>query len=163
MKVVYPGSFDPITNGHMDIISRAANSFEEVTVCIMINPVKNYLFSMDERIEMLEKVLYDYDNVRVEKYEGLLIDFVENNNIDAILRGIRAISDYETELQFAQMNKFYSNTGVETLFMVADPNMSYLSSSIVKEIASHNRDVSNLVPKLVAEKIKNKYNQINSK
>lgn len=163
MKVVYPGSFDPITNGHMDIISRAANSFEEVTVCIMINPVKNYLFSMDERIEMLEKVLYDYDNVRVEKYEGLLIDFVENNNIDAILRGIRAISDYETELQFAQMNKFYSNTGVETLYMVADPNMSYLSSSIVKEIASHNRDVSNLVPKLVAEKIKNKYNQINSK
>lgn len=157
MKVVYPGSFDPVTNGHVDIITRAAKRFEEVVVCVLINPSKNYLFSMDERIEMLEKVLYDYDNIKVAKYSGLLIDFVEENNIDAILRGIRAVSDYETELQFAQVNKFYSDTNVETIFMVAEPKFSYVSSSIVKEIASYNRDVARLVPELVANKIKEKF------
>lgn len=158
MKVVYPGSFDPVTNGHVDIITRAAKRFDEVVVCVLINPNKtNALFSMDERIEMLEKVLYDYDNVSVAKYSGLLIDFVEENNIDAILRGIRAVSDYETELQFAQVNKFYSKTGVETVFMVAEPEYSYVSSSIVKEIASYNRDVSNLVPEEVANKIIDKF------
>lgn len=157
MKVVYPGSFDPVTNGHIDIIMRAADIYEEVIVCLLINPKKNYLFSMDERIEMLEKILYDKDNIKVTKYTGLLIDFVEENNIDAILRGIRAVSDYETELQFAQMNKFYSKSNVETLFMVANPEYSYLSSSIVREIASFNRDVSSLVPDHVAEKIKDKF------
>ena len=157
MKVVYPGSFDPVTNGHLDIISRAAKAFDEVTVCILVNPTKKSLFSMDERIEMLEKVLYDYNNVKVEKYNGLLIDVVENNQMDAILRGIRAISDYETELQFAQMNKFYSETGVETIFMVSDPSLSFLSSSIVKEIASYGRDVSNLVPREVSDKMLKKF------
>lgn len=157
MRVVYPGSFDPVTNGHVDIIMRAAEIYEEVVVCLLINPKKNYLFSMDERIEMLEKILYDKDNIKVTKYTGLLIDFVEENKIDAILRGIRAVSDYETELQFAQMNKFYSKSNIETLFMVANPEYSYLSSSIVKEIASFNRDVSNLVPEDVAEKIKHKF------
>lgn len=157
MKVLYPGSFDPVTNGHLDIILRAAKRFEEVVVCVAVNNSKNYLFSMDERIEMLEKVLYDYDNVKVVQHEGLIIDYVEENSIDAILRGIRAISDYESELQFAQMNKFYSKTNVETIFMVAEPEMSYLSSSIVKEIASHKKDVSRLVPDFVAKKIENKY------
>lgn len=157
MKVVYPGSFDPVTNGHLDIIARASNIFEEVVVCLLINNSKRYLFSMDERIEMLEELLYDYDNIKVIKYDGLLIDFVEENNLDAVIRGIRAISDYEVELQYAQMNKFYSKTNVETIFMVAEPEMSYLSSSIVKEIASFNRDVSNLVPKNVAKKIKDKF------
>ena len=157
MKVLYPGSFDPVTNGHLDIIGRAAKSFEEVIVCVAVNKSKKYLFSMNERIEMLEKVLYDYDNVKVVKHEGLIVDFVEKNNVDAILRGIRAISDYESESQFAQMNKLYSNTDVETIFMVAEPEMSYLSSSIVKEIASHGKDVSMLVPNIVAENIRKKY------
>ncbi|WP_297376115.1 pantetheine-phosphate adenylyltransferase [uncultured Helcococcus sp.] len=158
MKVVYPGSFDPVTNGHLDIIKRAANIYEEVIVCLLINPRKNYLFDMDERIEMLEELLYDYDNIKIAKYSGLLIDFVEENNVDAIIRGIRAVSDYETELQLAQMNKFYSKNNIETLFMVAEPQYSYLSSSIVKEIASFNRDVSKLVPENVAKKIKSKFN-----
>lgn len=157
MKVVYPGSFDPVTNGHMDIIIRAAKIFDEVVVCILKNSSKRYLFDVDERIELLEELLYDYDNVKVVNYSGLLIDFVEENNLDAIIRGIRAISDYETELQYAQMNKFYSKTKVETIFMVAKPEMSYLSSSIVKEIASFDRDVSSLVPQNVAEKIKDKF------
>lgn len=158
MKVVYPGSFDPVTNGHLDIIKRAANIYEDVIVCLLINPRKNYLFDMDERIEMLEELLYDYDNIKIDKYSGLLIDFVEENNVDAIIRGIRAVSDYETELQLAQMNKFYSKNNIETLFMVAEPQYSYLSSSIVKEIASFNRDVSKLVPENVAKKIKSKFN-----
>lgn len=158
MKVVYPGSFDPVTNGHIDIIKRAAGLFEEVVVCVLVNSKKNYLFNMEERIEMLEELLYDYDNVKVCMYSGLLIDFVEKNKIDSIIRGIRAISDYESELQFAQMNKFYSRTNVETIFMVAEPEMSYLSSSIVKEIASFNGDVSRLVPKNVEIKIKQKFN-----
>lgn len=157
MKVVYPGSFDPVTNGHIDIIKRAAGLFEEVVVCVLVNSKKNYLFNMKERIEMLEELLYDYDNVKVCMYSGLLIDFVEKNKIDSIIRGIRAISDYESELQFAQMNKFYSTTNVETIFMVAEPEMSYLSSSIVKEIASFNGDVSRLVPKNVEIKIKQKF------
>lgn len=157
MKVVYPGSFDPVTNGHLDIIKRAANIYEDVIVCLLINPRKNYLFDMDERIEMLEELLYDYDNIKIAKYSGLLIDFVEENNVDAIIRGIRAVSDYETELQLAQMNKFYSKNNIETLFMVAEPQYSYLSSSIVKEIASFNRDVSKLVPENVAKKIKSKF------
>ena len=139
MKVVYPGSFDPVTNGHLDIIKRAANIYEDVIVCLLINPRKNYLFDMDERIEMLEELLYDYDNIKIAKYSGLLIDFVE-------------------ELQLAQMNKFYSKNNIETLFMVAEPQYSYLSSSIVKEIASFNRDVSKLVPENVAKKIKSKFN-----
>lgn len=158
MKVVYPGSFDPVTNGHLDIITRAAKLFDEVVVCILRNSSKKYLFSIDERIEMLDEVLYDYDNVKVVDYSGLLIDFVKENEIDSIIRGIRAISDYESELQYAQMNKFYSESNVETIFMVAEPEMSYLSSSIVKEIASFNRDVSRLVPQNVAERIKKKYN-----
>lgn len=157
MKVVYPGSFDPVTNGHMDIITRAAKIFDEVIVCILRNNSKKYLFDIDERIEMLEELLYDYDNVKVVNYSGLLIDFVEKNKLDAIVRGIRAVSDYESELQYAQMNKFYSKTNVETIFMVAEPEMSYLSSSIVKEIASFNREVSNLVPENVAKKIKDKF------
>ncbi len=158
MRVIYPGSFDPVTNGHLDIISRASKIYDEVIVCVLINNSKKYLFTMDERIEMLEDILYDYNNVKVAKYSGLLIDFAKENQADAIIRGIRAVSDYETELQFAQMNKVYSGGVVETLFMVAEPKYSYLSSSIVKEIASFNRDVSGLVPKNVANKIKNKFN-----
>ena len=157
MKVVYPGSFDPVTNGHIDIIKRASKLFDEVVVCVLVNNKKKYLFNMEERIEMLEELLYDYDNVKVSMYSGLLIDFIEKNKIDSIIRGIRAISDYESELQFAQMNKFYSRTNVETVFMVAEPEMSYLSSSIVKEIASFNGDVSRLVPKNVEIKIKEKF------
>lgn len=157
MKVVYPGSFDPVTNGHIDIIKRASKLFDEVVVCVLVNNKKKYLFNMEERIEMLEELLYDYDNVKVSMYSGLLIDFVEKNKIDSIIRGIRAISDYESELQFAQMNKFYSRTNVETVFMVAEPEMSYLSSSIVKEIASFNGDISRLVPKNVEIKIKEKF------
>lgn len=158
MKVVYPGSFDPVTNGHLDIIKRASKIYDEVIVCVLINNSKKYLFTMDERIEMLENILYDYNNVKVAKYSGLLIDFAKENQVDAIIRGIRAVSDYETELQFAQMNKVYSGGVVETLFMVAEPKYSYLSSSIVKEIASFNRDVNGLVPEIVANKIKNKFN-----
>ncbi|WP_336206036.1 pantetheine-phosphate adenylyltransferase [Nonomuraea sp. LPB2021202275-12-8] len=146
-RVVCPGSFDPITNGHLDIIGRAARLYDEVTVAVLINVEKSSLFTVDERIEMLQTVTKEYPNVMVRKFHGLLVDFCKQNEIPAIVKGIRVVSDFDYELQMAQLN--YRLSGVETLFMPTNPEYSFLSSSRVKEIARYGGDVSGLVPDLV--------------
>ncbi|MEU7892561.1 pantetheine-phosphate adenylyltransferase [Nonomuraea sp. NPDC049152] len=146
-RVVCPGSFDPITNGHLDIIGRAARLYDEVTVAVLINVEKKSLFTVEERIDILQTVTREYPNVRVEKFHGLLVDFCRQNDIPAIVKGIRVVSDFDYELQMAQLN--YRLSGVETLFMPTNPEYSFLSSSRVKEIARYGGDVSGLVPDLV--------------
>ncbi|MET7333888.1 pantetheine-phosphate adenylyltransferase [Nonomuraea sp. NPDC005650] len=146
-RVVCPGSFDPITNGHLDIIGRAVRLYDEVTVAVLINVEKSSLFTVDERIETLQTVTKDYPNVKVRKFHGLLVDFCKHNDIPAIVKGIRVVSDFDYELQMAQLN--YRLSGVETLFMPTNPEYSFLSSSRVKEIARYGGDVSGLVPDLV--------------
>ncbi|WP_433516120.1 pantetheine-phosphate adenylyltransferase [Nonomuraea sp. CA-143628] len=148
-RVVCPGSFDPITNGHLDIIGRAARLYDEVTVAVLINLEKSGLFTVDERIEILHTVTKEYANVKVQKFHGLLVDFCKQNDIPAIVKGIRVVSDFDYELQMAQLN--YRLSGVETLFMPTNPEYSFLSSSRVKEIARYGGDVSGLVPDLVHE------------
>jgi pantetheine-phosphate adenylyltransferase len=146
-RVVCPGSFDPVTNGHLDIISRASRLFDEVVVAVLINKTKKGLFSIEERMEMLEEVTKEYGNVRIDKWHGLLVDFCRQNEIPVIVKGLRAVSDYEYELQMAQMN--HRMAGVETLFMSTNPLYSYLSSSLMKEIVKYGGDVSGLIPELV--------------
>lgn len=148
-RVVCPGSFDPVTNGHLDIIGRTSRLYDEVVVAVLINVEKKSLFTVDERIEMLTAVTKEYGNVRVEKFHGLLVDFCKQKGIPAIVKGLRAISDFDYELQMAQLN--YRMSGVETLFMSTNPEYSFLSSSRLKEIARYGGDVSGLVPDLVNE------------
>jgi pantetheine-phosphate adenylyltransferase len=147
VRVVCPGSFDPVTNGHLDVIGRAAGLHDEVIVAVLINITKKSLFTVDERVEMLGEVTKGYGNVRVERFHGLLVDFCAANGINAIVKGLRAVSDFEYEMQMAQMN--YRLAKVETLFMTTNPQFSFLSSSLIKEIAKYGGDVSGLVPELV--------------
>jgi pantetheine-phosphate adenylyltransferase len=142
--VVCPGSFDPATNGHLDVISRAAGLYDEVIVAVLINIKKQTMFTVDERVEMLTEVTKDYGNVRVDRFHGLTVDFCVANGVNAIVKGLRAVSDFEYEMQQAQMN--YRLAKVETLFMTTNPLYSFLSSSLVKEIALYGGDVSGLVP-----------------
>jgi pantetheine-phosphate adenylyltransferase len=147
-RVVCPGSFDPITNGHLDIIGRASVLFDEVVVAVGVNAGKaGALFTIDERIDLVKQASADYGNVRAEPFEGLLVDFCARHGIRAIMKGLRAVSDYEYELQMSHMNHRLS--GVETLFVASNPLYSYLSSSLLKEVASLGGDVSGLVPDLV--------------
>jgi pantetheine-phosphate adenylyltransferase len=150
-RAVCPGSFDPVTNGHLDIIRRAAGLFDEVTVGVLVNPNKQSLFSVDERITMLGDVVAGLDNVKVEAFEGLLVDFCRDHDIDAIVKGLRAVSDFDTELQMAQMNA--SLSGVETVFVPTSPEWSFLASSLVKEVARFGGDVSGLVPSEVLTRL----------
>jgi pantetheine-phosphate adenylyltransferase len=143
-RVVCPGSFDPVTNGHLDVISRAAALHDEVVVAVLINITKKSLFSTDERVDMLREVTRDLGNVRVERFHGLLVNFCTANGINAIVKGLRAVSDFEYEMQMAQMN--YRLAKVETLFVTTNPQYSFLSSSLVKEIATYGGDVAGLVP-----------------
>ncbi|MFG2604984.1 pantetheine-phosphate adenylyltransferase [Streptomyces sp. NPDC048514] len=143
-RAVCPGSFDPITNGHLDIIARASRLYDEVYIAVMINKSKKGLFEIDERIELIREVTREYANVRVEAFHGLLVDFCKQRDIPAIVRGLRAVSDFDYELQMAQMN--IGLTGVETLFVPTNPTYSFLSSSLVKEVAAWGGDVSHLVP-----------------
>jgi pantetheine-phosphate adenylyltransferase len=145
--VVCPGSFDPVTNGHLDIIGRAAVLHDEVVVAVLINITKKSLFTVDERVEMLSEITKGYGNVRVDRFHGLLVDFCTANGITAVVRGLRAVSDFEYEMQMAQMN--YRLAEVETLFMTTNPQFSFLSSSLIKEIAKYGGDVSGLVPESV--------------
>ncbi len=155
-RVVCPGAFDPITNGHLDIIARAARLYDEVVVAVLINIEKSSLFTVDERIDILQTVTKEFPNVKVQKFHGLLVDFCKQNDIPAIVKGIRVVSDFDYELQMAQLN--FRLSGVETLFMPTNPEYSFLSSSRVKEIARYGGDVSGLVPdlvnKLLAERLK---------
>ena len=150
-RAVCPGSFDPVTNGHLDIIRRAAGLFDEVTVGVLVNPNKQSLFSVDERITMLGDVVAGLDNVKVQAFEGLLVDFCRDRDIDAIVKGLRAVSDFDTELQMAQMNA--SLSGVETVFVPTSPEWSFLASSLVKEVARFGGDVSGLVPSEVLTRL----------
>ncbi|HEY1643357.1 MAG TPA: pantetheine-phosphate adenylyltransferase [Streptosporangiaceae bacterium] len=150
-RVVCPGSFDPVTNGHLDIISRAASLFDEVIVAVLRNLSKNGLFTADERVEMLREVLKGQPNVRVARFDGLTVDFCRENGATAIVKGLRAVSDFDYEMQMAQMN--YRQAGVETLFMTTNPLYAFLSSSLIKDIAKYGGDVSGLVPDLVLERL----------
>ena len=150
-RVVYPGSFDPATNGHLDIIGRAARLYDEVIVAVLLNPSKSALFTVDERAEMLREVTADFSNVRVASFDGLIVDFCKSNDVSAIVKGLRAISDFDYELQMAQMN--YSQAGVETLFMTTNPLYAFLSSSLVKEFAKFGGNVASLVPKPVLDRL----------
>ena len=146
-RAVCPGSFDPVTNGHLDIISRAAELYDEVSVAVLVNEGKQGLFSVEERLDMLASVASGYSNVRVESFAGLLVDYCRDNGIAVIVKGLRAISDFDYELQMAQMNRRLA--GVETVFMPTAPEYSFLASSLVKEVAAHGGDVSGLVPEHV--------------
>jgi pantetheine-phosphate adenylyltransferase len=151
-RVVCPGSFDPVTNGHLDIINRAAGLHDEVIVAVLINITKKSLFTVDERVELLSEVTKSYGNVRVERFHGLLVDFCAANGVNAIVKGLRAVSDFEYEMQMAQMN--YRLAKIETLFMTTNPLYSFLSSSLVKEIAKYGGDVSGLVPEQVLGRLR---------
>ena len=146
-RVVCPGSFDPVTNGHLDIISRVSRLYDEVVVAVLINITKKSLFTVEERMEMLREVSTQYGNVRVDSFHGLLVDFCEANGISAVVKGLRAVSDFDYELQMAQMN--YSMAKVETMFMTTNPLYSFLSSSLIREVAKYGGDVSGLVPEQV--------------
>jgi len=143
-RVVCPGSFDPVTNGHVDIISRASRLYDEVVVAVLINITKKSLFTVEERMEMLREVTTQYGNVRVDSFHGLLVDFCEAKGISAVVKGLRAVSDFDYEMQMAQMN--YSMAKVETMFMTTNPLYSFLSSSLIREVAKYGGDVSGLVP-----------------
>ena len=146
-SAVCPGSFDPITNGHLDIIERASSLYDEVVVAVIINHSKKSLFTVEERIELIQDVCKKFPNVRVDSWHGLLVDFCKKNEIPAIVKGLRAVSDFEYELQMSQMN--HQLAGVETVFISTSPQYSYLSSSLVKEIATYGGDVSAYVPSSV--------------
>ncbi len=146
-RVACPGSFDPVTNGHLDIIRRTARLHDEVLVVVGANLAKEGLFTVEERLAMLREVTSDLPNVRVDKFTGLLVDFCRARGVSAIVKGLRAVSDFEYEMEMAQMN--YRLAEVETLFMTANPLYSFLSSSLVKEIAKYGGDVTSLVPEAV--------------
>ena len=142
-----PGSFDPVTNGHLDIIERAATLFDEVTVAVLVNQAKHSLFSVDERMDMLREVTAHLPHVGVDSFEGLLVDFCRERDIVAIVKGLRAVSDFDYELQMAQMNSTLA--GVETVFVPTAPAWSFLASSLVKEVAALGGDVEHLLPSSV--------------
>jgi pantetheine-phosphate adenylyltransferase len=151
-RAVCPGSFDPVTNGHLDIVSRASGLYDEVIVAVLINITKQTLFTVDERVEMLRDVTKGYGNVRVERFHGLLVEFCAENGITAVIKGLRAVTDFEYEMQMAQMN--YRLAKVETLFMTTNPLYSFLSSSLVKDVARYCGDVSGLVPDQVLDRLR---------
>jgi pantetheine-phosphate adenylyltransferase len=157
-RVVCPGSFDPVTNGHLDIIARAAQLYDEVVVAVGGNPAKVTLFSLAERVELIRDATKELDNVRVDHFEGLTVDFCRHNNISAIVKGLRAVSDFDYEMQMAQMN--YSQAGVETLFMTTNPLYAFLSSSLVKEFCKYGGDVSGLVPPNVLDQLSARLSQL---
>lgn len=154
---VCPGSFDPITYGHLDIIKRAAKVFEQVYVVVLNNSSKNPLFSVEERIQLIEEVTKDLKNVKVDSFQGLLMDYAKSVNANAVIRGLRAVSDFEYEMQITSMNRVL-NDEVETFFIMTNNQYSFLSSSIVKEVAKYNGDISELVPDIVEKALKTSFN-----
>ena len=151
---VCPGSFDPVTNGHFDVFERASKMADQVIVAVLINRTKSSLFSVEERIEILTQVTAPLGNVRVDSFYGLLVDYCQKNEVNAIVKGLRAVSDFDYELQMAQMN--FRLAGVETCFISTNPLYSYLSSSLVKEVATHGGDVKGLVPDIVLKRLEDK-------
>ena len=150
--VICPGSFDPVTLGHLDIIKRASNMFDKVIVAVLVNSSKNPCFSIEERMELLKEVTDGMDNVEIASFEGLLAEYCKERNVDAIVKGLRMVSDFEYEFQMALTNKKL-NPQLETIFFTADAESMYLSSSVVREVASMGGDISNFVPKCVHDRI----------
>jgi pantetheine-phosphate adenylyltransferase len=150
-RAACPGSFDPVTLGHLDIIGRAASLYDEVVVAVGLNASKNRMFSFEERTEMLREATARYGNVSVDSFDGLIVDFCKSRDIPVIVKGLRAVSDFDYELQMAQMN--LGLQGIETMFMTTNPQYSFLSSSLVKEVATYGGDVSGLVPDVVHQRL----------
>jgi pantetheine-phosphate adenylyltransferase len=150
-KVLCPGSFDPVTNGHLDIISRCSQLYDEVVVAVFVNQTKSSLFTVEERRDMLTEVTAAFGNVRIDTFHGLVVDYCKTHGIPVIVKGMRAVSDFEYELQMAQMNRGLA--GIDTLFMPTNPEYSFLASSLVKEIARWGGDVSALVPANVLKRL----------
>jgi len=154
-KAVCPGSFDPVTNGHLDILSRASKLYDEVYVAVLVNKSKRGMFTLDERMDMVRETTAGYGNVVVESFGGLLVDFCRERDIQVIVKGLRAVSDFDYELQMAQMNQQLS--GIDTFFISTSPQYSFLSSSLVREVAKYGGDVSGMVPPKVATRLKQRY------
>jgi pantetheine-phosphate adenylyltransferase len=154
LTALCPGTFDPVTNGHIDIIERAAGHFDALVVGVLDNPSKQPLFGPEERVGMLKEAVHALDNVEVEAFTGLLVEYATRRGADVVVKGLRAVTDFEYEIQMAQMN--HRLTGVETLFMTTSPQWSFLSSSLVKEVARFGGDVSTLVPEHVAARLAEK-------
>jgi pantetheine-phosphate adenylyltransferase len=153
-RVVCPGSFDPITFGHLDIIERASSLFDEVIIAVLVNQTKKTLFTVEERIAMAREVTSQYPNVKVDSWSGLLVDYCKTNEIPIIVKGLRAVTDFDYELQMSQVN--LQLQGVETLFLSTAPAHSFLSSSLVKEIASFGGDVSSYIPEILLTRLKDR-------
>jgi pantetheine-phosphate adenylyltransferase len=151
-RCVCPGSFDPVTNGHLDVIERASRLYDEVTVGVLVNVSKRGLFEVDDRIAMLREVTEELGNVTVDSFQGLLVDYCRERDIPVVVKGLRAVSDFDYELQMSQMNNRL--TGLETLFVATNPEYSFLSSSLVKEVATWGGDVSGLVPEPVLRRLR---------
>ncbi|GAB1475298.1 pantetheine-phosphate adenylyltransferase [Bacillota bacterium] len=156
-KALYAGTFDPITNGHLDLLSRASNLCDKLIVGVMENKSKKPFFTAEERVKMIKACTANLDNIEIISFDGLLADYVNRNQIDAVIRGLRATMDFEFEIQMAQMNARLYNKDVETVFLMTTPQFSFISSSIVKEVFSLNGDVSGLVPKVVLKELKKKF------
>jgi pantetheine-phosphate adenylyltransferase len=153
---VYPGTFDPVTNGHIDLVERSLRIFDEVIIAIAENPKKMPLFPLDERISLFKSVTTNFNHIIIEGFDGLLVDYVKTKKAVAIIRGLRAISDFEYEMQMALMNRRLNNN-IETVFMMPNEAYSFITSTIVKEAASYGGDISSLVPQVVVEKLKKKF------
>ncbi|MFQ6082569.1 MAG: pantetheine-phosphate adenylyltransferase [Candidatus Aminicenantia bacterium] len=159
---IYPGSFDPITNGHVDIIERGVKIFDKIIIAALENPEKNYFFSVEERVEIIRRIFSNRENIEVESFKGLLVDFAKNKNAQVVIRGLRAISDFEYEFQMALMNRKL-NPDIETFFMTPKIDYSYLSSRLVKEIYMLGGCIKDLVPPIVEEELRKKIPRIGDK
>jgi pantetheine-phosphate adenylyltransferase len=155
-KAIYAGSFDPITNGHIDIINRALSLFDEVLIAVIYNPNKNALFTIKERIDLIKKVFKNNTRIEVEGFEGLLVEFAYHKKIFTLIRGLRAVSDFDYEFQMALMNRKLQPK-IDTVFLMTDQKYSYLSSSLVKQIAHFNADISDLIPAEIKKALKDKF------
>lgn len=150
-KAIYTGSFDPLTNGHMDIITRASKLYDKLVIGVIFNPSKKSMFTLEEREEMIRKVTKDLPNVEVDHFSGLLADYVNENKFDVVVRGLRATTDFEYEIQMAQMNARLYRDNVETIFLMTNPQYSFISSSMIKEVHSLNGCVDRLIPEIILE------------
>jgi pantetheine-phosphate adenylyltransferase len=156
-RALYTGSFDPMTNGHLDIITRASRMFDEVVVGVIVNPSKQALFTKEERVDMIREVVGDLGNVEVDCFQGLLADYVNAGGFQAVVRGLRATADFEYEIQMAQMNARLFRPGIESVFLMTSPEYSFISSSMIKEVVSLGGCADGLAPDKIMERIKSKY------
>ena len=156
-RAIYPGSFDPVTFGHLDIIKRSTTMFDEVIVGILNNSAKKPLFTVEERMEMLKEATKEFQNVKVICFDGLLVDYMKKNDISIIVRGLRAITDFDYELQIAQSNRKVSNDCIDTVFLATSVEYAYLSSSMAKEVAMYGGDISEFLDPVIAKRVQEKY------